>query len=128
MTKPVTSCPCGLGEPFEECCGRYHRGEEPPSAELLMRARYSAYVVGDRAFLLRTWHEQTRPRALTLEKDQEWLGLNILDRQGGGLLDSEGTVEFRARFVGDDGRRGAMHDRSRFLKVGGAWRYLDEVS
>jgi SEC-C motif domain protein len=35
-------------------------------------------------------------------------------------------VEFQARFV-TDGRSGKMHDRSRFLKVGGAWRYVDEV-
>ncbi|WP_432837295.1 YchJ family protein [Dactylosporangium sp. CA-092794] len=123
----MNNCPCGLGEPYDECCGRYHRGEEPPSAELLMRARYSAYVVGDRKFLLRTWHEKTRPRAFSLEEEQNWLGLTILGREGGGLLDSEGIVEFRARYVAD-GRRGAMHDRSRFVKVGGAWRYLDEIA
>ncbi|MEV8517532.1 YchJ family metal-binding protein [Dactylosporangium sp. NPDC051484] len=123
----MNTCPCGLGEPYDDCCGKYHRGAEPPSAELLMRARYTAYVVGDRQFLLRTWHETTRPRALTLEEDQNWQGLTILDREGGGLFDTEGVVEFRARYVAE-GRPGRMHDRSRFVKVGGAWRYLDEVS
>ena len=123
----MNTCPCGLGEPYDACCGQYHRGAEPPSAELLMRARYSAYVLGDREFLLRTWHEKTRPRALTLEANQDWQGLTILDREGGGLFDTEGIVEFRARYVAD-GRPGAMHDRSRFVKVGGAWRYVDEVS
>ncbi|WP_238008609.1 YchJ family metal-binding protein [Dactylosporangium sp. AC04546] len=119
-------CPCGLGESYDDCCGQYHRGAEPPSAELLMRARYAAYVVGDRAFLLRTWHEKTRPRALTLEPKQTWQGLAILDRQGGGIFDTEGVVEFRARYTAE-GRPGTMHDRSRFVKVGGAWRYVDEV-
>jgi SEC-C motif-containing protein len=118
-------CPCGLGETYDDCCGRFHRGEEPPSAELLMRARYTAYVVGDRDFLLRTWHEKTRPRALTLESGQTWQGLTILDRSGGGLFDSEGVVEFKARYTAD-GRPGVMHDRSRFAKVDGAWRYVDE--
>ncbi|GAA2349464.1 YchJ family metal-binding protein [Dactylosporangium salmoneum] len=122
----MNNCPCGLGEPYDDCCGKYHRGAEPPSAELLMRARYCAYVVGDRKFLLRTWHEKTRPRALTLEADQNWQGLAILDRVGGGLFDTEGIVEFRARYVAD-GRPGTMHDRSRFVKVDGAWRYVDEV-
>ncbi|GAA4252677.1 YchJ family metal-binding protein [Dactylosporangium darangshiense] len=123
----MNTCPCGLGEPYDECCGKYHRGAEPPSAELLMRARYSAYVLADRAFLLRTWHEKTRPRALTLESEQNWQGLTILGREGGGLFDTEGIVEFRARYVAD-GRSGTMHDRSRFVKVDGAWRYLDEVA
>ncbi|MFI5911075.1 YchJ family protein [Dactylosporangium sp. NPDC051541] len=120
------TCPCGLGESYDDCCGQYHRGAEPPSAELLMRARYSAYVVGDRRFLLRTWHDKTKPRALTLEHDQNWQGLTILAREGGGLFDTEGIVEFQARYV-TDGRSGRMHDKSRFLKVGGAWRYVDEV-
>lgn len=123
----MTTCPCGLGEPYDACCGQYHRGAEPPSAELLMRARYSAYVLSDRKFLLRTWHDKTRPRVLTLEAGQDWQGLAILAREGGGLFDTEGIVEFRARYVADDGRPGAMHDRSRFVKVDGAWRYVDEV-
>jgi len=122
----MANCPCGLGEPYDDCCGRFHRGAEPPSAELLMRARYTAYAVGDRAFLLRTWHEKTRPRVLSLEDGQQWLGLTILDRTGGGLFDSEGTIEFKARYTADD-RPGTMHDRSRFTKVDGAWRYVDEV-
>jgi SEC-C motif-containing protein len=122
----MDTCPCGLGEPYDDCCGRYHRGAEPPSAELLMRARYTAYALGDREFLLRTWHEKTRPRALTLETDQTWQGLAIVGREGGGLFDSEGVVEFRARYVAG-GRPGRMHDRSRFVKVGGAWRYVDEL-
>ncbi|GAA0730499.1 hypothetical protein Drose_27225 [Dactylosporangium roseum] len=122
----MENCPCGLGEPYDGCCGRYHRGAEPPSAELLMRARYTAYVVGDRAFLLHTWHDKTRPHALTLERNQSWQGLTILAREGGGLFDSEGVVEFRARYT-EDGRAGVMHDRSRFVKVGGAWRYVDDL-
>ena len=122
----MSLCPCGLGEPYDACCARFHRGEEPPSAELLMRARYSAYVLGERDFLLRTWHEKTRPRTLTLDDGQNWRGLYILDRTGGGLFDSEGTVEFKAKYEAD-GRPGVMHDRSRFLKEHGVWRYLDEV-
>jgi SEC-C motif-containing protein len=93
-----------------------------------MRARYSAYVMRDTKFLVRTWHARTRPRVLTLETDQEWQGLTIMAREGGGLFDTEGIVEFRARYVADDGRPGAMHDRSRFAKVDGNWRYVDEIA
>ncbi|HAW61148.1 MAG TPA: hypothetical protein DCX26_02290, partial [Pseudomonas sp.] len=40
------NCPCGSGDALAECCGRYHAGVAAPSAELLMRSRYSAYVLG----------------------------------------------------------------------------------
>lgn len=40
------NCPCGSGDALGECCGRYHAGMAAPSAELLMRSRYSAYVLG----------------------------------------------------------------------------------
>ncbi|MEV0135224.1 YchJ family protein [Dactylosporangium sp. NPDC050688] len=127
MSRDMSLCPCGLGEPYDDCCGRFHRGAEtPPSAELLMRARYSAYVVGDRDFLLRTWHDKTRPRMLTVEDGQHWQGLYILQRTGGGLFDTEGTVEFKARYEAD-GKPGVMHDTSRFVKTDGVWYYVDEV-
>ena len=40
-------CPCGLGEDYGSCCGRFHHGAAAPAAELLMRSRYSAFAVGD---------------------------------------------------------------------------------
>lgn len=123
---PAAPCPCGLGEPYADCCAPFHRGAEPPTAEALMRSRYTAYVAGDRDYLLRTWHPSTRPRLLTLEDAQDWTGLTIVGRTGGGLLDAEGTVEFKARFE-VDGRPGVMHERSRFVRDGGGWRYVDEV-
>src|SRR5690606_13083917 len=41
-----TNCPCGSGDSLDQCCGRYHAGTAAPSAERLMRSRYSAYVLG----------------------------------------------------------------------------------
>jgi SEC-C motif-containing protein len=117
-------CPCGLGEPYDTCCGRFHRGEaDAPTAELLMRSRYSAFAVGDVAYLLRTWHPTTRPAGLALEADQQWAGLDLLDRSGGGLFDRDGTVEFRAHYR-HRGRPGALHERSRFVREDGRWLYL----
>lgn len=43
MTQP--SCPCG-SDPLDDCCGRYHQGHPAPTAEALMRSRYSAYALG----------------------------------------------------------------------------------
>jgi SEC-C motif domain protein len=121
-------CPCGLGDPYDDCCGRYHRGEaEAPTAELLMRSRFSAFAVGDEAYLLRTWHPSTRPRRVELDPAQDWFRLDIVGKQRGGLLDADGTVEFRARYrLG--GRRGVLDEHSRFLRDGGAWRYVDAIA
>jgi uncharacterized protein YchJ len=59
------ACPCGLGEDYASCCGRLHTGAPAPTAESLMRSRYSAFAVADAGYLLRTWHPSRRPRTLS---------------------------------------------------------------
>ncbi|MGW4908328.1 YchJ family protein [Streptomyces sp. NPDC004270] len=118
---PPTDCPCGLSEPYDECCGRYHSGAAAaPTAEALMRSRYSAFVTGDPAYLLRTWHPRTRPARLDLDPGMRWTGLEILGAADGSAFHSTGTVEFRASYRG-----GSLHELSRFERVDGAWVYLD---
>jgi SEC-C motif-containing protein len=92
-----------------------------------MRSRYSAFAVGDRDYLLATWHSSTRPRVLDLDREVRWTGLDVLATSGGALLDREGTVEFRAHYV-VAGRTGAQHENSRFAREDGQWRYVDGVS
>lgn len=124
---PATGCPCSSGLPYEACCGPVHDDSRPaPTAEQLMRSRYSAYALGDRAHLLRTWHRRTRPSSLVLDDDLRWEGLEVLARSGGGPFDDEGTVEFRAhhRHRFEDGR-GTQHEVSRFVRERGRWYYLD---
>ncbi|MER6159419.1 YchJ family metal-binding protein [Streptomyces sp. NPDC001868] len=115
------TCPCGLSEAYEACCGRYHSGgAAAPTAEALMRSRYSAFVVRDEAYLLRSWHPRTRPVAVDFDTTMRWTGLEILDTQDGSAFHTTGTVTFRASFRG-----GSMHERSRFERVDGAWVYVD---
>ncbi|KOV68918.1 hypothetical protein ADL00_11795 [Streptomyces sp. AS58] len=115
------SCPCGLPEAFEGCCGRFHRGEAAaPTAEALMRSRYSAFVRRDEAYLLRTWHPRTRPGRVDFDPGLRWTGLEILATGDGTAFHTAGTVTFRASFQG-----GALHERSRFERVDGAWVYVD---
>ena len=122
-----THCPCLSGEPYGGCCGRFHRGEaEAPTAEQLMRSRYSAFVVLDAGYLLRTWHPDTRPAGLELDPTVRWRRLDIVSTRRGGPLDSEGTVEFTAHFR-HDGERGAQHETSRFVRVERRWYYLGAV-
>jgi len=119
-------CPCGRGVPLAECCGPFLDGEPAPTAEALMRSRYTAFAVGDRSHLLRTWHPDRRPASLTLDEEVRWTGLEILHTGGGGFLHTAGTVEFRAHYV-DAGVPGTLHEHSRFVRVDGRWSYLDDA-
>ncbi|MCZ2827540.1 YchJ family protein [Modestobacter sp. VKM Ac-2986] len=118
-------CPCGTGLTYAECCGRLHDGTAMAgTAEQLMRSRYSAFVVGDPAYLLATWHPSTRPGRLELDPDVRWTGLEVLGGTGGSLLATEGAVTFRAHWVAG-GVRGTQEEDSRFVREGGRWVYLD---
>jgi SEC-C motif-containing protein len=118
------NCVCGLPAPYEDCCGRFHRGDaKAPTAERLMRSRFSAFSVGDEAYLLRTWHPSTRPPRIDLDPALRWERLEILQVAGGGFLDTEGTVRFRAHYV-ERNRPGAMEELSRFVVRDGDWLYV----
>jgi len=91
-----------------------------------MRSRYVGYVIGDSEYLRATWHSSTRPDELTLDPATEWRGLEIIATTAGGMFDNEGTVEFIARHR-DGGRMRELHERSRFAREEGEWRYLDGV-
>ena len=117
------ACPCGLGDEYAACCGRLHAGTPAPTAEALMRSRYSAFAVGDAVYLLRTWHPSTRPPTLTLDPDLRWMRLAVLETEAGGLFDTDGTVSFRAVYT-DAGRRGVLAENSRFSRHAGRWAYV----
>jgi SEC-C motif-containing protein len=118
------TCPCGSGQPFDNCCGRWHAGGVAPDAVTLMRSRYSAYVLGNAAYLLDTWHPSTRPSNLDLNADPKpkWLGLEVKAHRP---HDSDhAMVEFVARYK-VNGRAFRMREISRFACEEGRWYYLD---
>lgn len=93
-----------------------------------MRSRYSAFVLGDEAYLRQTWAAENLPAEPLLDAAVKWLGLVILSTEAGGELDQTGVVTFVARYK-VNGRAGRMQERSRFVREQGLWRYLDgEVS
>jgi len=124
-----TRCPCRSGRSFARCCDPYLVGTAlPPTAEALMRSRYTAYTQGAVDYLRTTWHSSTRPTEADIASDAapRWLGLKILGTEAGGPEATEGWVEFVARYW-LDGRSLQLHERSRFLREDGAWRYVDGV-
>ncbi|MFD5225572.1 YchJ family protein [Microbacterium sp. NPDC058342] len=119
-------CPCTSGDAFGSCCGPVIATGAAPSALRLMRSRFTAFAMGDASHLLRTWHPSTRPDRLELDHDVRWLRLDILDVQAGGPFDSEGIVEFEAIYR-EDGGRGSLQERSRFVREERVWLYVDGV-
>ncbi|WP_104128971.1 YchJ family protein [Cryobacterium sp. Y57] len=121
-------CPCLSGDTYSVCCGRFHGGAaSPPTAEWLMRSRYSAFYLGDTQYLLKTWHQLTRPESFELDPEITWRRLDIVRTERGGLLDKEGIVEFAAHYR-EDGIARQHKEVSRFLKVDRQWYYFDAVS
>ena len=104
-------CPCGSGKAYAQCCQPCHRGDaRPPSAEALMRSRYSAFVKQLPDYLLATRHPDQRHQdslaALQTSFDNtSWLGLTAAFRRG----DKEDT----------------LFEKSFFKKEGDQWFYVD---
>ena len=121
-----TPCPCGTGQPYAHCCARWHAGPlhlQAPDAALLMRSRYSAYVLGLGSYLRDTWHASTRPaQALQFDLGVHWLGLEV--RRHTEQDADHAVVEFVARSkLG--GRATRLHETSRFVREAGCWFYFD---
>jgi SEC-C motif-containing protein len=130
MIETDDRCPCGTGETYGECCGRYLQdGRTAPTAEALMRSRYTGFATRAVHYLLATWHPSTRPDELELDEDMVWRRLDVLRTDAGGPWDDAGTVEFVAHYRLDDGtaigQRGRLHETSRFVREDGRWLYVD---
>ena len=129
--RPTDPCPCGSGHRFATCCEPVLDGEAAPTAQALMRSRYTAFVVGDEDHLFRTWHPRTRPPGPYCQPGTRWLGLTVHECVGGGGESADGEealVELTARYEAPDGRGGtvvdALHERSTFLRRAGRWLYV----
>lgn len=122
MNLTSLTCPCG-GVDYATCCGRYHNGEPAPDALMLMRSRYSAYVLKLEPYLLATWHASARPASLDLAcENAKWLGLEVKKHTPESAL--RASVEFVARYkIG--GRAARLHEVSCFVREDGRWFYLD---
>ncbi|WP_241254986.1 YchJ family metal-binding protein [Sphingobacterium sp. DR205] len=124
MTETTHSCPCGSGLTFAECCQQVHSNyTKATTAEALMRARYSAFVVGNIDFLYNTFHPTTRrfQNKNAIEqwaKENKWMQLNILKA-------TFSTVEFEAHYLDSELQVQIHHEKSTFKQQGDLWYYVD---
>jgi SEC-C motif-containing protein len=121
-------CPCGSSS-YSECCGIYHAGAQlAPNAEKLMRSRYSAYVLKNESYLLKTWHKAHQPIDPLFDANDktQWLGLTIKSFQEHSHEPSA-TVEFVAIYK-VNGKAHRIHEISNFALDNGQWIYIDGVN
>ena len=123
----MSQCPCQSGLALDDCCGPILAGHPAPTAEALMRSRYSAFVMGnfdhvDRTHAAELRDDFDRGDAQGLMDEVTWLGLEVRRVVEGGVDDQTGQVEFVVRYS----RRGqtfTQHELASFCRENGAWMY-----
>ncbi|TBR38065.1 zinc chelation protein SecC [Marinomonas agarivorans] len=128
MTTPA-KCPCGSDLLYDACCGVFHNTSvTAPTAEALMRSRYSAFYLKNFNYIESTQQlpdapDQSAQDIKEANETTQWLKLEVLETIGGQEQDEEGMVAFSAHFK--EGRHtGKLQERSLFKKVNNQWFYI----
>jgi SEC-C motif-containing protein len=123
-------CPCGSGLEYEGCCGPIIAGKIlAPTAEALMRARYSAYVKQEIEFIVNSCVRKEGENDIDMDEtrkwseESKWLGLKIHGTKQGSSED-EGIVEFSA-FYTRNGLKDEHREIAGFKKIDGKWLYVE---
>ena len=120
----MKNCYCNSNKSFSVCCEPYILGtQKAPTAESLMRSRYSAYCVQDIDYLLATTHISTRKfhdkkETLLFASQNQWVKLEIINT-------SETIVEFKAFYLDNKIKYQIHHEKSIFKKEDESWFYVD---
>ena len=126
----METCPCCSQRDFESCCAPFLSGEQKaPTAEALMRSRYTAYAKGNIDYIRKTTHrtalgEFDEDAARKWSKDSEWHGLEIVSVSRGSEEDRDGEVEFIATYSQGEEEE-THHEKSIFKKEGQKWFFVD---
>lgn len=129
-TMSKKECPCGSGKDHAECCTPYISGEKAaPTAEALMRSRYSAYAFQEIDYLRETLSAEAQvdhddKSVKEWAETADWQGLTIHDTWAGGEEDEDGIVEFSAHYA-VSGVDQTHRERAQFKRFDGKWLYVD---
>jgi len=121
------ACPCGSHHALAACCGRYHEGLAAPSAEQLMRSRYSAYVLAKIDYLQRTTLP-AQQALLDLEAirqwslSSQWLGLEVEQVSEAA---ERASVRFNVHWQDPNGTEHQHQECSAFVRLDGRWYFID---
>lgn len=129
------ACACGSGKSYTDCCSEYvTEAKMAPTAEALMRSRYTAYALEEVDYLVNSQAPESRKPSLEREilrfsQAAEFEGLDIEATELGKPGDATGVVEFTAKYL-VEGRRHVMRERSnfRFDTEENRWFYVNGSS
>jgi len=120
----MLGCYCGNSIAFQDCCEPYIKGiANTPTAEKLMRSRYSAFATGAADYLVNTTHISKRilhnkKDILTWSQSNTWLKLEVLNS-------TENTVTFKAYYLNENLKAQVHYEHSTFKLENGLWFYVD---
>ncbi|HBD26872.1 YchJ family metal-binding protein [Flavobacterium sp.] len=120
----MLGCYCGNSVSFQNCCEPYIKGiTNAPTAEALMRSRYSAFATGDADYLVNTTHISKRrfhnkKDILAWSQANKWLKLEV-------LTSSENTVTFNAYYLDENLKAQVHYEHSTFKLENDKWFYID---
>lgn len=126
------SCFCNSGKDYEDCCARFHSGENNANTpEELMRSRYSAFAISNMDYIKKTMHgeitkEFNEEEAFEWAEDVDWVGLVVFESKT--TDPTHGIVEFEAFFQYPEEKQvSSIHERSTFTMVDGKWYYTGRL-
>ena len=123
-------CRCGSRRVYKRCCQPWHQGAVPPTPEELMRSRYTAYVLGDVDYIMKTTaaispHREQDSEAWRLSiqafcEGVRFVSLTVLDADypGGDVAYVRFRVDLRQGL-----KKVGFEEHSRFVKLDGVWFY-----
>lgn len=116
-------CPCGSHQLLEKCCLPHIEHQTAPTAEALMRSRYTAYTLHNAEYLYQTtlFSERrftSKSEILNWAEQNTWMKLEILES-------TEKTVTFKAYYFDESGQPQIHHEKSTFKYVQGKWYYVN---
>ena len=120
----MSNCYCGNSIPFQDCCEPYIKGiANAPTAEKLMRSRYSAFATGAADYLVNTTHISKRrfhnkKDILAWSQANKWLKLDVLGS-------TETTVTFKAYYLDENLKAQVHYEHSTFKFENNRWFYVD---
>lgn len=120
----MSNCYCGNSISFYDCCEPYIKGiANAPTAEKLMRSRYSAFATGAADYLVNTTHISKRrlhnkKDILAWSQANKWLKLEV-------LAATKTTVTFKAYYLDENLKAQVHYEHSTFKLENGNWFYVD---
>jgi SEC-C motif-containing protein len=120
----MSVCYCGNNVSFQNCCEPYIKGiKNAPTAETLMRSRYSAFATGAADYLVNTTHISkirfhNKKDILAWSQANKWLKLEV-------LASTETTVTFKAYYLDENLKAQVHYEHSTFKLENEKWFYVD---